>query len=259
MQLPTIKIGDLDVTRLIVGGNPFSGFSHQGRERDREMLDYYNVDRIKQTLFECEEAGLNTCIMRVDAHVWRLLHEYRNDGGKLQWIAQTGGLHPTEEGNIDRSVANGAVAHFLHGNVTEKYYKAGDFDRIAALVEHIHSHGIPAGVAAHAPEVHLALYERGIPFDFHVVCFYDCGSVHHGKGEKFEPEDPPEAVKALQQIDKPCIGYKIMAAGRRDPRESLKFAFDNIKDTDAVCVGMYTGDNPNMAMDNADMVREFTA
>ena len=257
MTLPTIKIGYLDVSRLIVGGNPFSGFSHQNPERDQEMLDYYTVERVKQTLFECEAAGINSCILRVDAHIWRMLREFRNDGGALQWLAQTGGLHPTEEGNIDRSVANGAVAHFLHGNVTETFYKQGNIERIFALVDHIHSRGIPAGVAAHAPEVHWELHQRGLPVDFHVVCFYDCGSVHAGKGEKFDPGDPAKAVEVIQKIDKPCIGYKIMGAGRRDPREAFEYAFANVKPTDAVCVGMYTGDNPNTAEDNAKMVRDI--
>ena len=41
----------------------------------------------------------------------------------MNWIAQLGGLHPTEEGNIDRSVANGAAAHFIHGGIVERYYR----------------------------------------------------------------------------------------------------------------------------------------
>ena len=259
MALPTVKIGDLDVTRLIVGGNPFSGFSHQSPERDLEMLDYYTVERIKKTLFQCEAAGMNSCVLRVDAHIWRMLRDYRNEGGKLQWIAQWGGLHPTDEGNINQAVANGAVAYFLHGAVTEKLYLAGDFDRMRQIFEYIRSKGIPAGVAAHAPEVHMAIYERDMPVDFHVVCFYDCGSVHQGEGEKFDPADPAKAVEVIQKIQKPCIGYKIMGAGRRDARESMDFAFANIKPTDAVCVGMYTGDNPDMPAENAEMVREILA
>jgi len=257
VPIPTIAIGDLNVSRLIIGGNPFSGTSHQSAERDAEMLDYYSVERIKQTLFECQQAGIDTCILRVDAHIWRMLREFRNDGGRLQWLAQLGGLHPTEEGNINRSVANGAAAHFLHGGIVEQYYREGDFDRIARLLDHIHSHGIPAGVAAHAPEVHLAIHERGLPVDFHVVCFYNCGSVHQGKGEHFDPADPAKAVDAIQRIDKPCIAYKIMAGGRRDPREAFGYTFDHIKPTDAVCVGMYTGDNANMVAENVRLVEEI--
>ncbi len=257
MAIPTVKIGDLDVSRLVIGGNPFSGFSHQGPERNEEMLDYYTAERIKETLFQCQSGSLNTCILRVDAHIWRLLREFRNEGGKMNWFAQLGGLHPTEEGNIDRSAANGAAAHFIHGGIVERYYKEGNFDRIAQLLDHIHSKGIPAGVAAHAPEVHLEIHKRGLPADFYMVCFYNCGSVHEGKGDKFDPADPAKAVEAIQAIDKPCIGYKIMAAGRRDARESFEYAFENIKPTDAVCVGMHRGDNDDMVKQNIAMVEEI--
>jgi hypothetical protein len=88
MGLPTIAIGPHRISRMTIGGNPFGGFSHQNRQRDEEMLDYYSVARIKQTLADCEAAGINTCCLRTDAHIWRLLREYRNDGGKIQWIAQ---------------------------------------------------------------------------------------------------------------------------------------------------------------------------
>ena len=41
------------VSRLCIGGNPFSGFSHQTPERTREMLDFFTPETIKQTLAAC--------------------------------------------------------------------------------------------------------------------------------------------------------------------------------------------------------------
>jgi len=90
-----------------------------------------------------------------------------------------------------------------------------------------------------------------------VVCFYNCGSLHDGKGDKFKPEDPPPAVAAIRQIDKPCIGYKIMAAGRVEPREAFEFAFDNIKPGDVVNVGMHRGDRDDMVEENVRLVEEI--
>lgn len=49
MTLEVIKIGHLTVNRLIIGSNPFSGFLHQGEEKDLEAKCYYTVARIKQT------------------------------------------------------------------------------------------------------------------------------------------------------------------------------------------------------------------
>ena len=45
-----VRLGPVEVSRLTIGGNPFSGFSHQGGERDRQMKSYYTGERIKQAL-----------------------------------------------------------------------------------------------------------------------------------------------------------------------------------------------------------------
>ncbi|MFQ6098393.1 MAG: hypothetical protein ACE5O2_11770, partial [Armatimonadota bacterium] len=204
MQLPTTSIGPCERSRLTIGGNPFSGFSHQGPERDQEMLDYYTAARIKETLAECEAVGINAACLRTDAHVYRVLREYRNEGGKMHWIAQISPDGAACERRVDQAVANGAVAAYIHGAVVDRLWSEGDLDRIRELVDYIHDKGLPAGLAGHAPEVHLGIYEAGVPADFHVVCFYNCGSLHVGEGAKFDPEDPPKAVEAMREIEKPC-------------------------------------------------------
>ena len=50
--MDTTTIGDLRVSRLLLGSNPFSGFSHQGVDRDERMVHHYTVARIKEALFE---------------------------------------------------------------------------------------------------------------------------------------------------------------------------------------------------------------
>ena len=58
------------------------------------------------------------------------------------------------------------------------------------------------------------------------------------------PSDPPRMFKVIRQTNKPCLAYKILAAGRRvesaaQIKESFETAFANIKSTDAVIVGMW--------------------
>jgi len=258
MTLPTVPIGPLEVTHLIVGGNPFSGFSHQSPERDRQMRQYYTVERIKATLRDCEQAGINTCMLRVDAHICRMLEEFTNEGGRLQWLAQ---MAPEEacEANINRARAFGAVGYYIHGAVTDAAYREGDLDRIRGIIDQIHSRGLLAGVAGHVPAAHLAVHEAGIATDFHMVCFYDCGSVHAGEGERFDPADPPQAVEAIRAIDKPCIAYKVLGAGRVAPEEALAYAYGHIKPVDAVNVGMFTGDRASMVADNVALAARLMA
>jgi len=63
-------------------------------------------------------------------------------------------------------------------------------------------------------------------------------------------------VEAIRQIQKPCIGYKIMGAGRIDPAMAFEYAFENIKPGDVVNVGMHRGDKDDMVEENAGLVRQ---
>jgi len=48
-----------------------------------------------------------------------------------------------------------------------------------------------------------------------------------------------------------------MGAGRIEPRMAFEYAFEGIKATDVVNVGMYYGDKDDMLEDNASIVREI--
>ena len=52
-MLPTVDLGGRQVTRLICGGNPLSGFSHLSAELDWEMIEYYTMPNIQALLHEC--------------------------------------------------------------------------------------------------------------------------------------------------------------------------------------------------------------
>ncbi len=83
MEIPTVKLGRLAVTRLIMGGNPFSGFSHQSPARDAEMRAWYSDERIVQTFFQAKSLGLNVVICRGDAHIVGCLQRYWQEGGTI--------------------------------------------------------------------------------------------------------------------------------------------------------------------------------
>ena len=49
----------------------------------------------------------------------------------------------------------------------------------------------------------------------------------------------------------------ISVAGRIDPRMAFEYAFEQIKTTDAVLVGMYRGDKDGIIEENVALVREI--
>jgi len=257
-MLPTVDFCGLTVTRLIIGANPFGGFSHQTKERDQEMVKYYTPERIKETWARAEAAGINTMITNNETpHVINTTQDYLSHGGPLQWICQTANRSNSNMFDaVDKAVAIGAKALYFHGGLVDNLYKARDEKTVRAWVEHARKYRVPVGVAGHAPETHY--WVDGMKLvDFHVVCFFNCGSLHSGKGHKFKLADCFAAAECVRKIQKPCIGYKIMAAGRIDPAMAFEFAFDRIKPGDVVNVGMHRGDKDAMVEENVGIVKKL--
>jgi len=53
-------------------------------------------------------------------------------------------------------------------------------------------------------------------------------------------------IAAIQKLKRSVIHYKVMAAGRNDPREAFTRVASAMRPGDAVCVGFYTKDKPGM-------------
>ena len=256
-MLPKVDFCGIEVSRLILGGNPFSGFSHQSPERNQEMLAYHTPERIKETWDRAMAAGINTMVANNETpHVVKTVEQYLGSGGRLQWIAQVSHrTHATMEASVDTAVRIGARALYFHGGLVDDLYAARDEQTLRRWVSHARSHGLPIGVAGHHPDAHRWVRDLDL-VDFHAVCFFNCGSLHSGKGQKFHLADVAEAVRCIREIPKPCIAYKIMGAGRIDPLMAFEYAFQNIKDTDVVNVGMHRGDKDGMVEENVRLARE---
>ena len=73
------------------------------------------------------------------------------------------------------------------------------------------------------------------------------------EGERFEEEDIPVMYEMIRSVDKPCLAFKILGAGRRcatqeTVRSAFMEAFANIKATDAVVVGVYPKTEDQVAL-----------
>ena len=257
-MLPTVDFCGLRVTRMTIGANPFGGFSHQNEQRDEAMRTFHSLPKILETWERAKAAGINTFVTNNETpHVIEAVKAYLGGGGTLQWIAQINGRNaPDMLMAIDDAVKTGCKAIYFHGIRTEKLFEARDADTLRTWCEHARSQGVPVGVAAHDPRAHLWVNSLDL-VDFHAVCFFNCGSLHSGKGERFQLSDVAAAIEAIRTIKKPCIGYKIMGAGRIDARMAFEHAFTHIKPTDVVNVGMYRGDKDGMVEENAAMVRQI--
>lgn len=251
--LPTVKLGDLQVTRLIMGSNPFSGYSNLSAELSREMVEYYTPERIKQVLEEGSRRGIKTLIALANDHIIGVLTEYWAEGGGLRdWIAQIDVPEQQMDANIDRAADAGAKAAFIQGRRVDRIYGEGRLADLAERLERIKGKGLPAGLAAHRPDVHPEAERLGLPTDFYMQCFYNLAE--HPK--QYLAPDRDQAVAVIRSLPKPCIGYKVMAAGLNEPEEAYSFAFRHLKPSDAVCVGFFTKHRPHEIRQGVELTRK---
>ena len=245
--MPTIKLGPLEVSRLILGSNPFWGYSHQSRDRDQEMRQYHTDEVIVKVLDEAAANGITALASPPDKRWVDLWAKYLAGGGKMKiWIAQCHGPPEKMEEEIDYAVKGGAKAVFIQGARTEKEVGWKHFDRLRGWVERIKGHNLPAGTAAHWPEVPGELEKRKFPTDFYFQCFYNVSREGQwGEGER------QAAVEAIRQIEKPVVAYKILAAGRLPAQAAFEYAFEKLRRKDGVCVGIHRGDAVDHVRQNA--------
>ena len=263
MELTTVHIGKLPVTRLVIGGNPFSGFSHQSQARSTQMAAWYTDERIVETLFQAESLGLNACLCRGDEHITRVLKRYWAEGGQMRWIAQTDSRAETAVTGALYCLEHGASACYLHGGVVDNYVAHRRYDEIRTFVEAVQAAGVPTGIAGHMPEDFLWA-EQNLALDFYMVSYYnpsprqDIPYHDPAAAEQYLPEDREERVATIQRLSHPVIHYKVLAAGRNDPADALAYTAQHMRPNDAVCLGIYTRDNPNMlAEDIALLLRHL--
>jgi len=259
--MQTAQIGDLTVSKFILGSNPFSTFSHQGHDRDLAMRNYFTTARIKACLREAEALGVNALIARGDHHVMRLLHEYRAEGGTLQWLAQT----CPELGSIERGVQNaidhGAVGCHIHGGVMDNLICHQRLDEAVRGIAQIKDAGLKAGIAGHTPDVFLWA-EAHVDVDYYMCSYYnpiprtESGEHVRGFNEQFLDTDRTAMTTMIAALSKPVIHYKILAAGRNTPREAFTYAAQHMRAHDAVCVGIFPEDNPHMLAEDIALLEE---
>ena len=251
-DIPMGKIGNVKISRLIIGGNQFSGWSHS---RDlkylRELFTAYSTEeKIMETLQLCEENGINAIITASSGY----LNKYwKERGGRIQWIAQ---IHPKVNdltSDIKRAIDNGAVGAYVQGGIGDSFVKNGRVDLLGKAVEFIKENGLIAGVGGHSIEVPIASEKAGINTDFYMK------TLHHGNYWSATPKEnrvefnvdsgglndldniwsitPEKTIEFMKKVDKSWIAFKVLAAGAIHPREGFRYAFEN--GADFVCVGMF--------------------
>ncbi|HPO11912.1 MAG TPA: hypothetical protein PLI09_00585 [Candidatus Hydrogenedentes bacterium] len=251
--LPQGKIGNLSISRFVLGGNLITHYTHS---RDLmyvyKLAEHYNThERVQDTLLQAERNGINTVSIHTVPQLELMIKHHRERGGKLQWIVCCT-AKPEDQWDdyvkqVDMLIRLKVSAIYLFGVAADRLVKDGRMDLVAKCVELVKERGLPSGVGGHDLRVIQECEKNKIPADFYIKTFH-----HHNYPSAPRPDElteptrevpgywclnPQETIDFMKTVEKPWFAFKVMAAGAIPPRDAFTYAFNN--GADHVLAGMF--------------------
>ncbi|MCL5269275.1 MAG: hypothetical protein M1457_01660, partial [bacterium] len=241
--LPMGKIGDLQISRMLLGGNLLTHFTHS---RDLKyvyaLCQHYNTEeKIIETLQTAEDNGINALVIHTVPSALAIMRKHRQRGGKMKWIIcptarMVEGLQEFTE-MMRQLVDDGTESVYVWGVTADRLAATGKVGLIKEAVEIIKTAGVPAGVGAHDLAVVEECEKAGVANDYYIKTFH-----HHNYPTAPRPDeikgayseipgywckDPKRTIEVMKAVKKPWIAFKVMAAGAIPPADAFKYVFEN--------------------------------
>lgn len=274
------------VSKLIVGDNPFNGWSYIPSFVDgKDMKMYHTEEKILEAMFKMEELGINTMLPLADPFVIRVLSHYRNNGGKMNFIFQSWSPLMTPElfPIMMRMVQEvEPIGMYVSGTTVDVRRETDRDQEIKDLLAVMRRMGIPIGICTHRAE-NIAEFENGEgwDFDFYMACMYNARRNRErqesgfltgksSKGDiKFHPTDRALMLDALQGVKKPILAFKLFAGGqmlvdhteeerRALIRDTYDTVFSALKPDDMGVIGVFQKYHDQLT-ENVSVFNEWAA
>ncbi len=270
--LPTVPLGKVQLSRLIIGENPFYGYSHFNRILDQTMREWYTPERVCDVLQRCQQNGINTWEFTHSERSIGDLRKFQAGGGTLQWILLSSRDMESNPALIPEMAKLKPVAIMHHGGVTDRLFREGKSNQVREFLKRVRDTGVMAGMSTHNPDNVRRVEEENWDIDLFMTCCYRLTRTPDEirkitrelplpGSEVYLEGDPARMFEAVRQTKKTCLVFKVLAAGRRIERpeevdRAFRVAFDSIKPKDCVIVGMYPRYTDEVR-DNCDRIRRL--
>ena len=252
-KMPHGEIAGQQFSRLILGGNLINHYTHS-RDLDYvyDLAARYNTEeKILDTLELAEKHGISWLVADPLGCQPTLMKYRRERGGDIRWVMcphadPTKGIENYME-EAEQLVENGASALYVWGVRGDRLYRQDRIDLIKQCVAVHKGLGVPSGVGAHDLRVIEACEEYGVGADFYVKTFH-----HHDYPTAPEPDEiegpyseipgywcrnPNRTAEVMEEVDKPWIAFKVMAAGAIPPKSAFPYVLNN--GADHILAGMF--------------------
>jgi thiamine monophosphate synthase len=264
IQVPKMKFGAVEISRLVLGVNPLYGWAHYNKNFSKAMTDWYTQDKVCEVMHKANSFGINAFNYVNATRAPQDLARFQAEGGKMHLIIQVTGHD--DAATLVRDL--NPLALHRQGEVVDVAFRNGTMNSVREWCKRARDLGVLVGVGTHKPEVIELVEEQGWDVDFYAGCVYNRtrteeewrqvlnGQLLEMPHEIYLQSDPARMYKVIQQTTKTCFAFKILAAGRigdESVAQAFRTAFAGIKPHDGVFVGMYPR-NKDEIKENAEAV-----
>jgi thiamine monophosphate synthase len=269
VQVPRMKFGNAEISRMVIGVNPLYGFAHYNMNFSRTMAEWYTQERVCEVLHRANAYGINA----FNYVTWKRSPEdwarFVAEGGKMHLIAQVAAKDDVAALVRDMK----PLAVHRQGEVVDVAFREGKMDTVREWCKQVRDMGVMVGVGTHKPEVIALVEEQAWDVDFYAGCVYNRtrtaeewkkalgGEIVEMPREIYLQSDPARMYAVMRRTTKPCFAFKILAAGRIEDQEiagAFRTAFQSIKANDGVFVGMFPRYKDEVK-ENAEIVHRMLA
>jgi uncharacterized membrane protein YphA (DoxX/SURF4 family) len=258
--IPKGKIGNLEMSRLIMGCNLIGGWSHS---RDLHYVgnlfrNYNTEHKIFETLELAEKVGIDTTNLVVS--FYEFFNRYKKmTGSKMKSISQAFIFpeKPDKFEELKKIIDQGATSLYIQGACGDTMVKTGRMDLLREAMEFVRSQGMLFGIGSHSIQVPVECEKAGLKPDYYFKTMHhdrywsahprenreewsvdtqrspDHNKIHDNMFDLF----PEQTVEVFSKIDVPLVGFKVLAGGAIQPKDGIRYAFEN--GADFVCLGMF--------------------
>lgn len=263
--MPTMKFGKAEISRLVLGVNPFYGWAHYNNNYSNVMRDYYTPEKVCEALHRANSFGINAFNGINMGRGPQDLARFQSEGGKMNLIMQVTGSDDAAQMVRDLK----PLAMQRQGEVVDIAFREGKMDTVKEWCKQVRQMGVLVGVGTHKPEVITLCEEQNWDVDFYAGCVYNRtrtpdewrkmlnGELLEMPGEVYVQSDPERMYKVMRATSKPCFAFKVLAAGRvGNIEEAFRTAYASIKPIDGVYVGVFSK-NKDEIKENAEIVHRI--
>lgn len=234
-----IRIGNLELSKVICGTNTFYARSHFSRARDMEYRARFDDSRIEAMLLHCQDLGINAVDTSANERIQAIVSSVRARSGRPLHLIGSTRIDATSPMRTHDEKLSYLIEHrtdicIIHAQYVDAPRVDGEIAGLDRLLDRIHEAGLLAGISTHRIATVEYCESRRLPIDTYLFPMNATGYLYPGDNG---PETTTDRVQLVQSTPKPFILIKVLGAGRISPDEGIPFALEHAKPNDALCIG----------------------